>query len=454
MPGTDPTRTATGSELLELGPPSPGLLLARAPAGASTTDRARIARELRVGRGTSCDWVIEDDRVSGVHLRVRPFGEALIVSDEGSRNGTFVDGEALDAPRTVGWGAVIRAGRCLFVPHPDLRSLEVPTAAAPWLVGPFFAAPLLRRLDVAVRTGRHVLLFGDSGTGKELCARWLAERTAPGRPFVTHNCARSSSAEEAESTIFGVSKGVFSGVDARAGLLEEADGGVLLLDEIHTLPIRVQRSLLRFAEDGQHARIGSTAQRGLLVRLLLATNVPLPAPTAPGAAEAVGLAADLVARLHVVAVPDLAERRADVPAIFVHALRKAAAHAGLDPAPLEAALTVEAFEALCLEDWTGRNVRGLEHLAAEAVAWAMESAGEPEAVWRRVLGDHLKRRPPARESDDASGSLYERHRARIVEVFQSCGGNLTRTERTLRDEGIAVNRRWLADFLRRWGIRP
>lgn len=448
MSGGEPTQTSSDSGLFRPGEPRPGLLLAWAPAGASHTDRARVTEELRVGRGQDADWLVDDDRVSGLHFRVRRFGETLLVQDARSRNGTFVDGQPLLEPRAVGWGTVIRAGRCVFVTHADLGELDAPSPASREIVGPFFAARMLRDLEVASRTGRHVLLAGPTGTGKELCARWLAARLAPSSPFVAHNCARSSSAEEAASTLFGVARGVFSGVDARAGLIEEADGGVLFLDEINTLPRRVQQSLLRFAEDGRHARIGATAGKTLDVRLVFATNEPL---SPEGLTE--GLAPDLQARLHVVKVPPLAERRADVPAIFLHALGVAAAAAGVDAAPFVAELGADHFEALCLADWTDRNVRGLASLAAETIAAAGSPGGSPASAVRAVLSARLRPAARTKPVPDGSSSLYEKNRERIVAAWQASGGNLTRTEQALRSEGLAVNRRWLAEFLRRWGLR-
>lgn len=452
MAGTDPTRTAAEAEIFAAPEPTPGLLLAWAPPGATPTDRARIGAELVVGRSLSAGWVVDDDRMSGLHFRVRLFGEALLIEDAGSRNGTFVDGERIEQPRAATSGTVVRAGRSVFVTHDDLRALESATPATAEIIGPFFAAPLLRQLDIATRVGRHLLLVGPSGTGKELCARWLAGRIAPGRPFVAHNCARSTSAEEAESTLFGVARGVFSGVEPRAGLLEEADGGVLLLDEVHTLPRRVQQSLLRFTEDGLHARIGMTGQKALAVRLVLATNLPLADVSGDGADA---LAPDLVARVHVVCIAPLAERRADTPTLFLHALRRAAKDASFAPEPLEAALGAEVFEALCLADWSERNVRGLQLLAAEVVA-AVVSAADPAAEARRVLAERLGATDARRQPADAasSSSPYERHRERIVAAWQSSGGNLTKTEQVLREEGVPVNRRWLAEFLRRWGVRP
>ncbi|MBI2898455.1 MAG: sigma 54-interacting transcriptional regulator [Deltaproteobacteria bacterium] len=444
------TRTASVESAFAVGDPTPGLLLAWSPPGATPTDRARVGEELTIGRSSRATWSLDDDLMSSVHLKVRPFGESLLVQDEGSRNGTWVDGERLAEPRTLSWGALVRAGQCLFVAHPDLQRLEAPASAPAEMAGPFFAPVLVRTLEIAARTEKHVLLVGESGTGKELCARWLARRISPDGPFVSHNCARFTSADEAEATLFGVGKAVFSGVGERAGLLEEAEGGVLLLDELHALPRRVQQSLLRFAEDGRHARIGG-AQRALAVRIVFATNVPI---TAEPSDEAI--ASDLVARLFMVEVPSLAQRRADVPALFVSALDRAARAQGFDAATIRAVLKADHFEALCLADWTDRNVRALENLAAEVGSWCLERGMEPREAVRRVFGDRLGQSPVVLRADRGPGagaSHYEANREQIVTAYQAAGGNLTRAERDLKAAGLKVNRRWLAEFLRRWGVR-
>ena len=149
---------------------------------------------------------------------------------------------------------------------------------------------------------------------------------------MAHNCARSATEEEAVSTLFGVGKGVFSGVSARPGLLEQAADGILFLDEAHVLSPRVQRSLLRFAEDGVFARIGENIARQLRLLLVLGTNLDVELATAQGF-----LAFDLVNRLQQVAIPPLGERRADVPVT----------PKGNHPAP-----GLSAFRSFCLSFYT------------------------------------------------------------------------------------------------------
>lgn len=424
----------------------PGLLLAWAPPGVTGDERRAVGVSLEIGR-VADGWPITDEQMSGRHFVVRPFGEGLLVEDLGSTNGTFLDGIRLERGAALEPGSIVRAGRCLFVAHPDLQALESRLPLPEGMAGRFHGPALVRDLQVASLTGRHVLLVGDSGTGKELCANWLADALRRGGRLVAHNCARFTSAEEAEATLFGVGRGVFSGVEARTGLLEDAAAGVLFLDELHALPVRVQRSLLRFAEDGLHARIGSTDTRPLDTRLVFGTNVPL------GTDE---LAPDLVARLHVVPVPALEDRRADVPEIFLHALRRAAAARSTSSAALEGALGADHFEALCVADHEGTNVRALEALAHEIVARVVASGGDAAGALRQSFGDRFGESAIARRGVTAPkspGSLYETNRDRIVAAYWAARANLSETERALRADGIAVNRKWLAEFLRRWGVR-
>ena len=278
----------------------------------------------------------------------------------------------------------------------------------------------------------------------------------PGRPFVAQLPA--SSPEEAETTIR--SHEASSGVDARAGLIEQADGGILYLDELHNLPLRLQRSLLRFAEDGLFSRIGETKARPAIVRFLFGTNRPVDAGVSDGL-----LADDLVARTHRIFVPPLSQRRADVPAIFLAAMEKSAAGVHLTTCEWRDLLAADHLEALVLHDTGKGNVRLLEDLAATLAARLAGTApAERRATIARLFAQRLEGSPvhsraghpaPGDGSTSPGGrvSPYEQHREQIVGLYRQLGGSLSAVEIELRRQGINLHRRWLADFLERWGVR-
>jgi transcriptional regulator with AAA-type ATPase domain len=455
---TKRTGGSTAREAGASGPPqaaaTPGLVAAWLPPGIVADDRAPLGGEVTVGRSSSAGWFIPDDRLSRTHFAVRREGARFLVRDLGSTNGTHVGGARLAAAREVGPGAVIRAGGCVFVVVGDIASLARPGEQSEFgVAGRFHAATIVRQIELAARSGRHVLLEGETGSGKELAARGLhAALAALGRsgPVVAHNAARYAGEQDAATMLFGVVRGAFTGVEPRTGALELAAGGTFFLDEVHNLPVRVQRSLLRFSEDGLLQRIGETPARKVDVRLLFGTNIPVDAAIADGR-----LAQDLVARLHRVAIPPLRERRADVPSIFAAVLSHVLPSLGIDPGPVVGALDAASLERLCLHDYRRGNVRELEDLAAVIGARIAGGSESRAAIAAALDGAVPAVVSDAREADDdsSSPSLYERRKAEIVAAYRELDGSLSRLEETLRARGIPCTRRWLAEYLERWGVR-
>ena len=185
----------------------PGLLLAWSPAGIVADDRAPIDRPLVVGRSCSARWCVPDQQLSRLHLAIEPAGSRLVLADRGSRNGTYLGGERVTTAREVEPGSVIRAGECVFVVVDDLNSVGTPGERAGFgMAGPFHAPAIERRLRIAARTGRNVLIEGETGSGKELAARALHGLTAAlGRagPLVAHNAARFAGEDDAVTTSLG-----------------------------------------------------------------------------------------------------------------------------------------------------------------------------------------------------------------------------------------------------------
>lgn len=225
------------------------------------------------------------------------------------------------------------------------------------LVGRSAAVERLRRsLRRLADAETDVLLFGETGTGKEVAARALHDfgRRARGR-FVAVNCGAIPETM-IESELFGHEPGAFTGArERRIGKIEHASGGTLFLDEIESMPLSAQVRLLRVLQERTIERLGSNKEIPVDLRVIAATKVDLAELAARGAFRE-----DLVYRLNVVTVrlPPLRERREDVPLLFAHFLDLAAQRQGRAAPTLDPAFV----ERLRQQDWPG-NVRELRNAA-------------------------------------------------------------------------------------------
>jgi DNA-binding NtrC family response regulator len=230
-------------------------------------------------------------------------------------------------------------------------------------------------------TDSTVLITGESGTGKELVARALYERSARRtRRFVPINCGAIPETI-LESELFGHRRGAFTGAVAdKSGLLEEAHGGVLFLDEIGEMTPAMQVRLLRFLQGGEVRRIGDTSTRRVDVRLIAATHRSLELEVAEGRVRQ-----DFYYRINVVGIqiPPLRERVDDIDALAASFLRRTAARLRR---PITG-FTPRALELLQSYDWPG-NVRELENAIERAVNLAsgplLTEADLPAALTVRV----------------------------------------------------------------------
>ncbi|MFN8545068.1 MAG: sigma 54-interacting transcriptional regulator [Candidatus Binatia bacterium] len=310
-------------------------------------------------------------------------------------------------------------------PRAPLR--PAPTDALRTLVGCSRAMEQVRALvRTAARTEAHVLLEGETGTGKEVVARAIHAlgRRAAG-PFVPLNCAAVPESL-AESEFFGHARGAFTGaVQERPGALRLADRGTLFLDEIEDLPLALQAKLLRVVQDREVRPLGSSTVRRVDVRLVAASNRDLWAMV-----EAGTFRRDLYYRLRVLAIhlPPLRQRREDLPDLVAHFVaRFNHRHGTTFRAPGATAL-----RPLVEHAWPG-NVRELENALESLLTLASASGITLDAALRERAG---------------TGGLWVDERARILRVLDEHRWNRQRAARALGISRVTLWRR-----MERHGIR-
>ena len=215
-----------------------------------------------------------------------------------------------------------------------------------------------------------VMILGETGTGKELVARAIHQRSSRAdKPFVSVNCAAIPK-ELVESELFGHVRGAFTGAqNARAGLFEAAHTGTIFLDEVGDLPLSAQVKLLRTLQEGEVKRVGADETKIVDVRVLAATNVDLKERIA-----AKTFRSDLYYRLNVISVelPALRDRGDDVMLLAHHFIHKYSRRMSREPKRL-APLALQALRAYA---WPG-NVRELEHAIERAVVLSQGASIEP-----------------------------------------------------------------------------
>jgi two-component system, NtrC family, nitrogen regulation response regulator NtrX len=224
---------------------------------------------------------------------------------------------------------------------------------------------VMAQLERVAASESRVCILGETGTGKELVARTVHERSARASgPFVTLNCA-AVPAELIESELFGHEKGSFTGASGRhIGKFEQADQGTIFLDEIGDMPLNMQTKLLRVLEEGEVERIGGDKAIGINVRVLVATHRDLEARV-----REEKFRQDLFHRIYVfpLVLPPLRDRREDIPALVAHFAEHVCLQNGWKPVPF----TPEAMEALQAHSWPG-NIRELRNMVERLMLLATD----------------------------------------------------------------------------------
>jgi two-component system response regulator GlrR len=305
--------------------------------------------------------------------------------------------------------------------------------ALAYLVGeaPAFLA-VKRRIPLMARCDAAVLITGETGTGKELCARALhCLGPRAGKPFLPINCG-AIPVELFESELFGHEKGAFTSASSvRSGLVAQAEGGTLFLDEVESLTVEAQVKLLRFLDDQTYYALGGSRPRHSDVRIVAATNAMLTPRIRAGAFRE-----DLFYRLAVLtlSLPALRERREDIPLLAAHLLARYTSHSGGEGKQF----STRAMGILSQYGWPG-NVREMVNVIREVSvltdAQIIEAEDLPMALRR------LPREPWAGAMKQAKAhALEEFEKTYVAALLAAHQGNVTQAAREAQKERRAFGR--------------
>lgn len=413
-----------------------------------------VGRGITVGRTPEeCDVATGDPAMSACHARIGPQGTEWFLHDLHSLNGCFVDGMRLarGGAAAIGYDSVIRFGDTLavFTVEEDERDENSESPDFPGVSSR--AAQVRRQIHRWANGSGHVLILGETGTGKERVARAIG---ATVRTFVPINCAELSR-QLARSELFGHVRGAFTGATAvHTGLVEVANGGALFLDELGELPLDVQAELLRFLEDGQYRPVGSTELRRSTARVIAATNVDLDQAVDNGTFRR-----DLLGRLRntrtALQLPALRDRRADIHYWSVRFLGEAVGEVPGTP------WSPGALECLLLYPWPEnlRELRGVVRTAWEASCkWPIPADALPDNLQehRRVrrssnhanptddapTGNASTREAPAREAPTREAPTREAPTREAIEaVLRRVRGNMRQAAQELHTDRTELYRR-------------
>lgn len=289
------------------------------------------------------------------------------------------------------------------------------------------------KIPIVAQCDATVLISGETGTGKEVCARAIHQLSLRAdKSMVAINCG-SIPTDLVESELFGHERGSFTGaIAAKQGLIQEAEGGTLFLDELDSLPLLAQVKLLRFLQEGEYRSVGATNTRFADVRVIAATNINLEKALLTGQ-----LRQDLYYRLNMIpiALPPLRDRREDIPLLAAQFLarfsQKFRKHV--------TSFSPDTMLKLCLHDWPG-NVRELENVIGRAVAFAEQSVVRAHNI---VLPD-----PVPESFQEMKKNMIEKfERTYIQSMLISFNGNVTKAA-----EAAQKNRRAFFELIRKHGI--
>lgn len=295
-----------------------------------------------------------------------------------------------------------------------------------------------------------VLLYGESGSGKEVFTHYIHEHSSRAdKPLITANCAAFPE-NLIEAELFGYEKGSFTGAnrEGKAGLVEAADGGTLFLDEINSLPLSVQGKVLRMIEEKSVQRIGAVRAKPVDFRLIAATNRDLRAMVQKGTFRE-----DLYYRLHVIpiTIPPVRSRKDDIVPLCLHFLEYFC-----KKYDLKKSFSDRVLEEVQQYDWPG-NVREIRNFVERMVVMTPPAAVMISSIPSGMLNDEgtdTERgevEPLAGTGPPLPGarSAAALDRKKILAALAACGGNRGKTA-----EYLGISRRYLQYKIREYHISP
>ncbi len=305
-------------------------------------------------------------------------------------------------------------------------------------------SPAMKKLAATIEqvagSNASIILHGESGTGKELIAKTIHE-TSPRADmlFLPIDCSTLTESI-IESELFGHVKGAFTGADrTKKGLLEEANGGTIFLDEIGNLSLQVQSKLLRFLQEREIKPVGSSKVMKVNVRVISATNANLRKEIAAG-----GFREDLFYRLSGIEihVPPLRERLEDIPHLAEHFIRKYSKDAGKKIDFIDS----DAVELLKQRMWSG-NVRELEHLIEYAMVIEKGNSVSSTTISHILPGSNAGTDEDSAFQVNLSEAVNGFEKNHLIRVIRIAGGNKAKAARLL-----GISRSVLYEKLKKHGI--